>query len=423
MKSHTINNKDCLETKYVSRNPDIQQLFREINERVQAGSISINDMELYQMIRENNWRTLDSYIQRHIGKDNFYRILKELLTYKYFLPETQQITRKQMQNALGIQQARWVNDPENTYICPSYDIKAVTFKMWEEIPNEEKTIMLEQIHENIRDRLNPGMTKNNINSLFNNTVWYLLDVSPPAPPRPPAKRPTTPPRPPSAKRPTPITPPRPPFVGGYIGWKGYGEKRLYYPIPETINLSTISTVYPPILVFGSLSELTLARFVVEHRQRPYASHLANSKSNLTCIHDKEQTIFANWVHDFQHSRSDPSFTIAGDDFFSFLNSTLRDIIGVELLTPENAVNKLAEIADSITIKPEDNEETKQEKIRKKARVMEYIGYVNDTGRIWHREFRPFAGGRKALTRRIRKSKRKKTRKTKRTTYKPRAERS
>jgi len=190
METHTKNNKDCLETKYVSRNPDIKQLFREINESVQEGSILINDMDLYQIIRENNWRAVDRYIQSHSGKDKFYRILKELLIYKYFLPESQQISRKQMQNAMGIQQARWVNDPENTYICPTYNLKGVSFKLWEEISNEEKTIMMEQIHEDIRDKLNPGITINNMNSLFNNTVWYLIDVSPPGPP--PAKRPTTP---------------------------------------------------------------------------------------------------------------------------------------------------------------------------------------------------------------------------------------
>jgi len=57
MQKHIISNKDCLETKYVSGNSDIQQLFREINDSMQAG-ISINDMHFYEMIRENNWRAV-----------------------------------------------------------------------------------------------------------------------------------------------------------------------------------------------------------------------------------------------------------------------------------------------------------------------------------------------------------------------------
>jgi len=44
MQKHIISNKDCLETKYVSGNSDIQQLFREINDSMQAG-ISINELK------------------------------------------------------------------------------------------------------------------------------------------------------------------------------------------------------------------------------------------------------------------------------------------------------------------------------------------------------------------------------------------
>jgi hypothetical protein len=90
------------------------------------------------------------------------------------------------------------------------------------------------------------------------------------------------------------------FFGGIpIYLKGY----TYYPIPETLNLSEISCMYSPRLIFGGLGDLTLTNFVLDNNERPYPAHIPNSSTNLVRVHNEKHMIVAIWWHDFIHSRN------------------------------------------------------------------------------------------------------------------------
>lgn len=252
------------ETGYISKNKKIQELVQELEE----GKIEIID-EIQNFVKENNWKAFDKFILDNKGKENFFIIFQQLFMFYYF---TKEISRKQFQNALGIQQVRWMVDLENE--CrevPNYIVYSAELHMWEEIEKSEQTLIKNQIYDEINMRIYPHIldTTNptNLNGHYQNSIWYKLDIK------------------------------------GNMSWPGFGTLRNYYSIPETMNFSKIACIYTPVLIFGSLSEQSLLKYIINNKQRPYAMHAPNVKSNLSVIHGLKHIIVANWRHDFIHSRS------------------------------------------------------------------------------------------------------------------------
>lgn len=363
--------KDFLETMFLSKNPVLNTMMR----RIVDGAV-VKDDSLYGLIKAGNWRALDELMSTNPGKDTFFRILEQFFLFKYFLPEDERITRKEFEIAMGIQQVRWMVDPENCRIKKNsentengrvhtnYRVEKADFYYWQEIPEDERTEISEQINKQINLRLTNPI---DYNRRFENTVWYkvlFIDSV--------------------GKKRT-------------IGWDRYGKKLDFYPIPETLNISDIACVYQPKLVFGSLSDVSLLKFIINYKQRPYIAHLPNAKGNLCDIHDLKHAIVAGWQHDFHHSRSG----VCNDVSLVYLNTYCK-------LDPK---------LNYTTLKDAINDETSQLMIclrgpggEVKARA------INDSGRIVHDPpFPHFAGGKRKTRRSV--YKKNITRRRKRTTRK------
>ena len=75
----------------------------------------------------------------------------------------------------------------------------------------------------------------------------------------------------------------------------------YYPLPESLNFSNISTLYCPQLIFGSLSSSTILRHIRTYYHRPYLGFLPGYKSNYHFPHGEFAEVMQGWVHEFFHS--------------------------------------------------------------------------------------------------------------------------
>lgn len=333
------------ETMYLSKNPELKGIARTMD------AIKPNS-DLLGKIQSNHWHAVDDHFRKSPGIDNFLSNLQQLLFFKYRLLGS--ITRKQFQIAMGIQQMRWMNDPTN---CLNKDLERIRGKlekveltMWEEIPPKEKTIILRQIEENLTSRLRDSDEELLLDEQLTGTVWYIvLDIH--------------------AQM-----------------WKGYGKKLEYYPIPETLNFTSIANIYVPELVFGILGDISLTEHIATRSARPY---IANLPSKSTCqVHNHDFYLCNIWSHEFGHS-------CIYDGMDRKFDATLD-----ELLPYKNWLKEHREYDDRT--KPPSHlissETPNEDKIA--LRLLNASRYMNDTGKIW-KDVEKVDGGKKRASRRAR----------------------
>ena len=361
------------ETTYVARNKTLKELFGQL----ERGEVSI-DTTLYSLIKEKNWHEVDAYFASNPGKEAFFALLQQLFLFKYFLPEPEQLTRKEFEIATGIQQVRWMVDDENCRVVKNdtgisrkvgprimnnpgftFEVESASFIFWDDIEPHEKDKIVHQVLTGIQRKLVLPMTGEQLNDFFTKTVWYRVlhhNIN----------------------------------TNAYIrpgSWHGYGTQYDYYPIPETFNFSSIACIYAPKLVFGSLSDQTLLRYIAKERQRPYIAHLPDSISNLCDVHGLQQSIVSGWIHDISHSRNGMcSIRDTVRYINSMCNTTATSIDEIRESLLEN---------DSIYYRCIDANEMI-------ARVL------NDTGKVLHSSF-PQIVGKQKKTRKTRKHKTRKPR--------------
>jgi hypothetical protein len=285
------------ETKFYSNSPTFKRMFGQLID----GLVKVNDT-LYELLATNNYRGFDDYILKNEGRVNFLNILQQIFMFKYFLPSDKPpLTYKQIQNALGIQQARWSSDSENknTYplgnvhfhyyqeLVPTYDSpfnkalmdyrkggvlhKEKMYPEWKEKTEEEQLMKLFE--------------------LLQDTVWYSYDKEP--------------------------------FLEMYKTGKpcrhfwireprvNYedppDEELLYcncYPLPESFsNLCEMACLHSPELIFGALSSPSIVKYYIFNEKRPFHCHLATenpSKANFTSADGANVHLLSFWTHDMQH---------------------------------------------------------------------------------------------------------------------------
>ena len=209
--------------------------------------------------------------------------------FEYFLNS---ISRKQVQNALGIQQARWTADPANcqkTIGGPgSYVVDDVKFHYFETLPHEVQGEIVDRMHERIYRALHEGetSTKADLPSLLHHTVWYGVMTNLQS----------------DGSR------------GSWAGFKNptfkmedydkIKEPISYYPIPESLQpLSRHYCLYVPELIFGVIGSSTLTKHIILYQKRPYNAHLPSTSSNLCSVHNTTNHLLQIWFHDYSHSSS------------------------------------------------------------------------------------------------------------------------
>ena len=250
-----------VETMYIKKNRDMQNVLNTL-------STTRQNVVLFDFIRTNNWILVDNYMIEHTGKIHFFETLQQLF---YFFYVRESITLKQFQNAMGIQQVRWMVDDENNKVMSGYTVLSAGIELWENIDESEKGIIYRKIIEYIGKSLYGSISP----SFFNNTVWYKVEIDHSQL---------------NMHREANV------FFGGIEVQNSY----LYYPIPETLNLGELSCMYIPRLIFGTLNIPTITKFMLNTNERPYASHIPDSRTNLVRVHNSLHMIIANWWHDFNH---------------------------------------------------------------------------------------------------------------------------
>jgi hypothetical protein len=343
------------------------KMLQRIAENLLANPDQEPDEEVNTLVRTNDWQRLDAYIRDRPGVVEFEALLKQLFLMRYF----RDLPRKPFEIAMGIQQVRWMVDPANCRDFPNYSVLDATFSYFENIPEGEKPILLNEIFTNCKFKItNPAYTSpESLVSFFQGTVWYNVQ-----------------------------------FARSVPGWPGYGSTKTWYPIPETMNLSSIACIYAPQLVFGSLSDISLLKHIVNYQQRPFVSHIPDAKSNLCNIHNIKHCVVAAWKHDITHSRSGSC-----KNGLSYINGMCGGIIG----TPVN-ITSFPQLQEDLN-NPESNLSICLNTVRDTS-VNRKNGYyiariLNDTGVVHHESFPVMRGG-KRKTRRTRKSSRKQSRRFK-----------
>jgi hypothetical protein len=328
--------KKYLNTMYISKNKDLKRIIKNLSD-----SKVVLDKDLYGIIQSNRFDDLDEYIKANPRKDNFFKLLEQFFLFYYFLPEEQKITRKQFQNAMGIQQVRWMVDDENCKDMAFYTVESADFVYWNDIDQKERQIICKELIQKIGLRFfnESFKTFQFMDTFLKNTIWYkVIHFNP-------IRKIET-------------------FIGS---WAGYGSKnRDFFPIPETLNFSKIACIYTPRLVFGSLSDKSLFEFIVKYKQRPYIAHIPNATSNLCVVHELRHSIVAGWMHDFHHSRSE---TNSCNDLYNNSFRFLNDSCKMEL-NEESLKNKI-----------EENDPELMECLAKGTET--YVRGMNDTGSLWH----------------------------------------
>lgn len=360
------------ETRYLSKNKTLKRIMSQI----EKGEVE-KDEEIYSLISTNNYQGFDAYIRAHPGAQNFFRILQQIFLCEY----SGIINRKQVQNSLGIQQARWASDDENcakiiynkTFPTLSYTIVGTDFIYWQDIPHNIQLTILNELYKMIKQRMYKGSLEQ-LNNALNFTIWYRVTDS------------------------------RARNTGG--SWQ---FSVPYFPIPETFReINLISCIHVPELIFGTLSSQTLTKYIMTYQKRPYICHLPESKGNLCNVHFVNYQIFEIWYHDFFHSTSGHCESI-----FSFLNMRARKFVeGWNDVTEENIMEQLSDPTSKLNALF-DLAKTNEE-------VNGLFRAINDNGYLFSKNNKPphFGGKkRKGKTRHKRntKSKRKTTRKNKRNT--------
>ena len=378
----SINLKQFFETRYQSKNDNLKSIITELPNREVP-----KQPDILHMIRTNDWVYFDKKII-NTGQKFFWILLQQLFLYKYFLPDDEKITRKQFEIAMGIQQVRWMANPNNCrdyYFKKSgsknyeenrsqlfYTIHSAKLHIWETLDAAVRSKIVAQLRDKLQTRRTDNDTTD-LDAFLRGSVWYFVL---------PLDR--------FGKE---------TMIGG--GWQGFGpDKENYFPIPETLNFSSIACVYAPKLIFGSLSEVSLLKYIMEYRERPYAAHLPDAQSNLCVIHNQKNAICANWMHDFHHSRSMMKCDRAKVIGYSLLNQKCK-LLGSNIVTTENLLERLHDPSSQLSVclkTPNPSDE---------ATTMALAS--NDTGLIWHDNI--VRGGRRFKKTRI--HRRKKARHTRR----------
>jgi hypothetical protein len=293
------------------------------------------------MIQHNAWHALDEYFRGMPGVDNFYKSLQQLFIFKYHLGN---ITRKQFQIAMGIQQMVWMTDPENCLV-ETIGAPTITFALWEHIPYEQRVLILRTFDEKITSRYRDSKITD---EFLNGTVWYIVEDL----------------------KMIPI-------------WKGYGSSNQYYPITETLNFTKIANIYVPELVFGILSDISLTEHIATRSMRPYVANLPTK--GICEIHNHVVHICTIWVHEFGHSTAyvpNPRY-----------RSTLDELLPYKYWHKKNPEYnfKITPISKLLT-----NEESAEDKVAIKQ--IETSRYMNDIGIMW-KPVVPVEGGKKRASRR------------------------
>lgn len=272
--------KKYSETQFISANKDLQRMMREL----ESGGVVLNK-EIEELIKTNRWKAFDKYILDNVGKIKFFEILQQLFLLHYFVDD--KISRRQFQTALGIQQVRWMVDPENSKDISTmiknaegnpvvqtkeYEVVSADLFIWEDIMPEIRSNITAKLYSFIQDRLYEPKPDESLNFHYLGSIWYKVKTKPEE----------------------------------IRAWRGWGPEFDYYTIPETFNFSRIACIYAPTLLFGSLSEPSLLKYIMGNKLRPYVMHLPGALSNLFEIHGNGGMIVANWRHDFTHSRGNPS---------------------------------------------------------------------------------------------------------------------
>lgn len=290
------------ETKPVKKNKTLQRIFFEL----QYGPFEPIE-RIETLIKSNDWRGFDNYCAENRGVAKFWETLQNLFYWYYYCPEDQRIDFTPMQKALGIQQAQWQLDPENEYQnllialrgAMSYDelndqqlemlgeliykkhrkdfennssflkhvnylrkslaigspvgSENVGFLYFQEMDEYDQQQLCRRFSDSIqsayKDKVDICLA--NVNMLLQNSIWYE-----------------------------------------------YGT--ALYGIPATYDMSSISCLHQPILVFGSLKPKTMVNFIIETNRRPFAAFLPGSSVNLYNFDDEINSILLNWRHDFNH---------------------------------------------------------------------------------------------------------------------------
>ena len=326
------------ETIYLSKNKVLKELARTMD------AVRPNTT-LLEIIRSNNWRELDRYFREIPGAAKFLSDLQQLLFFKYRQPGS--ITRKQFQIAMGIQQIVWMSDPEN---CLVQQLKgpapASTFTLWEQIPQGQRAHILSKFQARLTPKYRDGRTLTS--EFFNGTVWYDIKNT------------------------------RMPH------WNGFGTGEEYYPIPETLNFTSIANIYVPELVFGILGDISLTKHIATRSARPF---IANIPTKGFCeIHGLQLNLCNMWVHDYLHSSTLYVHSVYG----SF---TLDDLLSAQKWSQANKKYK-----DPLLLAAEKNASTGDG--LSSMDKLYAARYMNDTGKIWG-PVETVEGGKKRASRRSR----------------------
>jgi len=324
------------ETQFVSKNKNLSAMVMSLLEKTVE-----QDGELYHYVKNNRWRELDWYIRGNPGKLIFFRILTQFFLFRYYSSPDIEITRKQFQIALGIQQVRWMVDDENPNKIIKYAhidvlVDDAYFDFWEDIPAADRRAVLSQISKNMNALYDhdkgvhssgddyhhlpisetnqdkkikaekakqQGEKVKQVNQKLKGTIWYRVS------------------------KPTLFN---------------FTQNRImpYFTIPETFNFSNIMCKYAPTLIFGSISEQSFLKYQLLYNMRPYAAHLPDSTSNLTIISGSHRPIVVHWAYGYLRQFNTLPCDISSAYNYINIHCKKAPIEPYEKVTSENIVEQI-----------------------------------------------------------------------------------
>lgn len=335
------------ETQFLSKNKNLQAIFSEMQS---DGGIKDNRilLEIEPLVRGNLWREFDTFCKSNQGISSFFKILQAIFFLYYF--SNNKISFDAKERALGIQQARWSVDPNNSFYQKlkanktadeNYffdDCNFIYFQDIDEVNKLEiidsfisrsklylKTPLVQAIEDYFkkinktrdgyegvvvrRDGLLDGVVSrfgtnfqvikevltelNRFNPLL--VTKFLEDIEE-------AER--------NAREKMNL------FLHDTIWYEAlgnslenfsnnssllkFGKTKVFYGIPATYNISKLICYQTPILVFGRIRPKTMINFIIQTKMRPFAAHLPESTMNLFEFDGVEGNILINWIHDLNH---------------------------------------------------------------------------------------------------------------------------
>jgi hypothetical protein len=292
------------ETKPVRKNKKLQEIFFELK----YGPFEpIGTIET--LLKINNWKGFDQYCIENRGEENFWITLQNLFYWYYFCPEDQRIDFTPMQKALGIQQVQWQEDEANEY--QNLLIELGGARPWNHLDDQQLEMLGKLIFKNERkyfqdnssflkhvDNLRKDMVIRtaDVNPVFNyfhelnetmqNSV--CTDVTKHMKSTYTMSGPLTCQE--NIKR----------LLHDSIWYTNNFLFKNVLGIPASYDLSSVSCLHQPILVFGSMKPKTMVNFIIETNKRPYAAFLPKSSVNLYDFGADIGNILYNWDHDFTH---------------------------------------------------------------------------------------------------------------------------